>query len=620
MKIAVVLLAALSSVAWSAQVREESLTLSGVVEDSKTHEPIADAKVSLPGIQAVHEDYTDSGGVFTLELSSGIKPGMIVRLRVEKDGYQTYEEKMSVAVSLARRIPLTAKARKTLPSRPRSSASRKLSVRGYVTTGDGAALVGAQVLIRGGPAPKETDKTGGFLIEDIVPPPDVGFPATFQVIGWIIDDPFYLSERGSTYLPDPKAPPIRLLVRKPGDQAFLQGASIEKILSAKVFDLSDDEKEDAAPLANGACSLPGSLRPSRLGVTSSSAYLPVAVRLAELTKSDAAPGWAATDWDEFLKVQAEVIRIPLPELRAAIDKWITHVDNVYQDGLASLYRGNYEVASSLFHKALDSHDATKEQLYAAVAYAEYKRGNFSESSKFLEKLTALHPEDAVFRRSLEFVHVAAHRTAKGSSSEERDRKRLDISREVMGNLVRHESSSITSLLEEHLVQSGGDKTLEVGIEDVTRRLGSFKLVQRQWIDYKRGLYITKSQFEKAPIELIIRFNDHDLITWASLSADEEGVRAKAETIRNLLVRGRSDEVLGMFDGSPSQDGVQNVKRAVSFATVGLRSQPEIKLDPALSLATIVLSSPSGTVMLVTVDFGLDLRVSRFRAVVAERQP
>jgi hypothetical protein len=97
-----------------------TITLTGFVKDDVTRRAIVDAKVTLPGLQAVHEDYTDSKGVFTLGLSSWVKPGATVRIRVEKEGYEIHEEKIAVGIALPYEISLTPKdVRKKKTSSPK---------------------------------------------------------------------------------------------------------------------------------------------------------------------------------------------------------------------------------------------------------------------------------------------------------------------------------------------------------------------------------------------------------------------------------------------------------------------------------------------------------------------
>ena len=394
MKRAIILFIILSSFVSGQQGPEDTITLTGVVQDAVSRLPIADAKVTLPGIQASHEDYTDSKGVFTLVLSKSVKAGTVVRLKVEKTGYEIYEEKLSAATPLARPIFLTpASLQKGKPS-AKSTSSRKLSVRGYVVTAEGAALPGVKVLIQGGPTSRETDPAGQFTINDITPPPDIGYPVTFEAIGWIIDEPFYLRQRGATYLPDPKAPPINLIVRKAGDQAFLQGPSIEKILGSRVYDFTESATQ--ARLAHSALTL--------LHIE----YVPTVHLDTSFYDSEGVP--SDVGWDEFLADQAALIGIPLLELRAAIERWITHAYNPYQMGLAALYRGAYDTAATKFHDALDSNYVPRERLFTSLAYTEFKRGNFAESITFLKEISRLHPNDSTVGRNLKIVEGAAQST------------------------------------------------------------------------------------------------------------------------------------------------------------------------------------------------------------------
>ena len=64
------------------------------------------ARVSATGDQAQKTVVTDVDGRFILPLRSGIVPGDIVAIRVQKKGYRTYEEMMPAASSLPRRIHL----------------------------------------------------------------------------------------------------------------------------------------------------------------------------------------------------------------------------------------------------------------------------------------------------------------------------------------------------------------------------------------------------------------------------------------------------------------------------------------------------------------------------------
>jgi tetratricopeptide (TPR) repeat protein len=489
MRIATLLLAILSPLVWGQQTSETTITLTGNVVDATTHHPVADAKVTLPGTQAVHEDYTDVKGVFTLDLSKLVRPGAVVRLRIEKTGYKVYEEKLSASAPLAHPIQLTPLAPAPRP------ALRKLSVRGYVLTGDGAALPGVKVLIQGGPTSKPTGPAGQFTIDDITPPPDVGYPVTFEVIGWIIDQPFYLRQRGTTYLPDPKAPPINLIVLKPADQAFLQGPSIQKILGAWVYDFSENSTKAL-------------LRPHPSSLRQID-YMRECYSIASFAPTGDSPSERA-NWEDYLAAQSSIIRIPLPQLLAAVEKWVTHADNPYQRGLAALYRNDYDSAAKEFHAATDTSDAPKEQLLASISYAEYKRGNLAESLAFLEKLVQLHPSDPTFQRNLQIVRAASSRN---KSSEDRDRRRFEICSEAMGHLAKKQAEALRTLFSPRLAEAASEMGVTHLFHQIESEVGRFYLIKKQSPEYQspEPAYSTVSKFERGDIEMILTFNDNDQI-------------------------------------------------------------------------------------------------------------
>jgi hypothetical protein len=96
MKIAIYLLMIVSLAAPQATALPDALTLSGVVTDARSHVPIAQAMVSVVGGRAIHDEVADVNGIFVLTLLETVKPGDIIRLRVQKTGYETYDENVTV--------------------------------------------------------------------------------------------------------------------------------------------------------------------------------------------------------------------------------------------------------------------------------------------------------------------------------------------------------------------------------------------------------------------------------------------------------------------------------------------------------------------------------------------
>jgi hypothetical protein len=119
MRALILVYALFSTAAVPAQISPAALSLPGVVTDLKTRGPVVGARVSLAGGLAAHDEITDSKGNFVLSLSSGVIPGQIVRLRVDKDGYEPYDENVPVGGTLPRMVSLVLKGAKSpqLPAR-----------------------------------------------------------------------------------------------------------------------------------------------------------------------------------------------------------------------------------------------------------------------------------------------------------------------------------------------------------------------------------------------------------------------------------------------------------------------------------------------------------------------
>lgn len=103
MKVGIYLLIILALAAPQASALPDVLTLSGVVTDASSHAPIALATVSVVGGRAVQDEVTDSHGVFVLTLVESVRPGDIVRLRIQVTDYETYDE--NVVVSAGGKLP-----------------------------------------------------------------------------------------------------------------------------------------------------------------------------------------------------------------------------------------------------------------------------------------------------------------------------------------------------------------------------------------------------------------------------------------------------------------------------------------------------------------------------------
>jgi hypothetical protein len=70
--------------------QDKKLTMSGIVTDSRSHQPVEGATVSVVGNKA-NPEVTDRNGSVILTFSASSREGEVVRVRVEKAGYRVYE-------------------------------------------------------------------------------------------------------------------------------------------------------------------------------------------------------------------------------------------------------------------------------------------------------------------------------------------------------------------------------------------------------------------------------------------------------------------------------------------------------------------------------------------------
>ncbi len=70
----------------------KTLTMSGIVVDGQSRRPVAGAIVTVIGNRSKSPTTTDNDGKFIITFAQGVEEGTSVRIRVEKPGYEVYDE------------------------------------------------------------------------------------------------------------------------------------------------------------------------------------------------------------------------------------------------------------------------------------------------------------------------------------------------------------------------------------------------------------------------------------------------------------------------------------------------------------------------------------------------
>jgi hypothetical protein len=99
----------------------KNLTMSGIVTDAKSRNPIEGARVSAVGNRAVSDAVTDTDGSFILIFRGDVVEGERIEIHIERSGYKPYQKWESVSPPIAlqfslvpiRSIPTTPKPKQT---------------------------------------------------------------------------------------------------------------------------------------------------------------------------------------------------------------------------------------------------------------------------------------------------------------------------------------------------------------------------------------------------------------------------------------------------------------------------------------------------------------------------
>jgi tetratricopeptide (TPR) repeat protein len=275
----------------------------------------------------------------------------------------------------------------------------------------------------------------------------VGYPATFHVTNWVIVKPCEL-KNGRTYLHDPAAEPIEVLVLPPHDPRLLSaaksGSLIDCIIEEEASQIATKSPTTAGPRS---ASPTGEYSPFQepatpniiwSGMEANSGILgPHFVEAAyrpTLNQDPVAPASPkpvvaeVPNRENFLAAKAGELGISTAELKSAMGKWKTSVESLYEKGLAALDDLRYEEATRYISESLSSPDADVLR-NVPLAFAEYQQGLYPAAESALRKVLALHPEDPIVKNNLGAVLMAE---ARYSEAELEASRTLAIDEKTLG--------------------------------------------------------------------------------------------------------------------------------------------------------------------------------------------
>jgi hypothetical protein len=106
----------------------DGVEIRGIVTDLATKNPVAGAEVTAVGSQARAPDATDATGRFDIVLLPEIKNGALIRIRVQKSGYNVHDEKLIASDNALVRIVLERTAAAPTLSPPVRGSDLRLQI------------------------------------------------------------------------------------------------------------------------------------------------------------------------------------------------------------------------------------------------------------------------------------------------------------------------------------------------------------------------------------------------------------------------------------------------------------------------------------------------------------
>lgn len=251
----------------------------------------------------------------------------------------------------------------------------------------------------------------------------VGYPATFHVTNWVIVKPCEL-KNGRTYLHDPVAEPIEILVLPPHDPWLLSvaesGSLIDCIIEEEASQIAPKSPTNAGPRSSSPreghspFQEPARLNTIRSGMEANSDNMSPHLFKAAYRQDPVAPASPkptdaeVPNRERFLAAKAGELGVSTAELKSAIGIWKSTVESLYEKGLAALDDLRYQEAIWYISKSLSSPDADVLR-NVPLAFAEYQQGLYPAAESALRKVLAVHPDDSVVKNNLGAVLMAEAR-------------------------------------------------------------------------------------------------------------------------------------------------------------------------------------------------------------------
>jgi tetratricopeptide (TPR) repeat protein len=276
----------------------------------------------------------------------------------------------------------------------------------------------------------------------------VGYAATFHVTNWVIVKPCEL-KNGRTYLRDPAAEPIEILVLPPRDPKLKSTAATESIIGCLIEEefsqlspktrsragpRSSLPKEGSSPLATPTSTNEFVSRMEVDRATSHPRLVEAAYRPPVAQSFSPFPSQKSTDpadqaGDEFLAKKAKELGFSVEDLKSALEAWTQSVEDPYQRGLAALYNGRYSRASQYISESLSTPKGNVLTHYVQLATAEYWQGHYPVAESALRKVLTAYRDDPIVLNNLAVVLDAQ---AQYSEAEPLHRRALAIDEKTLG--------------------------------------------------------------------------------------------------------------------------------------------------------------------------------------------